>query len=62
MDTFKDEGVTDIDESTEYSLAADTLIEASDKEDESEKETLLTSTITQVKLILKRESSIHKAI
>jgi hypothetical protein len=44
--TFKDKGNTDIDEYSESSSAADKLIDALDNEDDSEKETSLTSTTT----------------
>jgi hypothetical protein len=60
-DTF--EGDTDIDESSESSSAADTVIDASDDDDEREKKTSLALTpITMPKPILKRESSVRKAL
>jgi hypothetical protein len=43
-DTFKDKGDTDIDEYSESSSAADTLIDSSDNEDDIKEETSLTLT------------------
>ena len=61
--TFEDKGdsshSTDIDESSESSLAADTSIDSSDNEDESEK---TSPTLSKSLFKLKRESSVHRAL
>ena len=56
-DTFLEKCVTDFEESSESSSAADTLMDTSDDEDGREKRTLL-----MPKPIIKQESSIRKAL
>ena len=61
MDTIEVESDTDIDKSSESSLESDMLINAPDDEDESQKKTSPPPTTTP-KPVLKRDSSIRKAL